>query len=49
VSRRALGAFRAAASRVLADKVLREVPGNFVNGDQGRLLDALAAERDEEA
>lgn len=41
---RALGAFRAAAPRALAEKVMREVPGNYVNGDKSRLLDALNAD-----
>ena len=41
---RALGAFRAVAPRALADKVVGEVHGNYVNGEQDRLLDALAAE-----
>ncbi|PZO51193.1 MAG: hypothetical protein DCF16_11640 [Alphaproteobacteria bacterium] len=41
---RALGTFRTVAPRALADKVTREVRGNYVNGDQSRLLDALAAE-----
>ncbi len=38
---RALGAFRAAASRPLAEKVTREVHGDYVNSDQSQLLNAL--------
>lgn len=38
---RALGAFRTAAPRALAEKVTREVHGNYVNSDQSRLLAAL--------
>lgn len=41
---RALGAFRTVAPRALAEKVTREVHGNYVNGDQSRLLDALNAD-----
>jgi protein required for attachment to host cells len=41
-SPRALGAFRAAASRPLASKVVREIHKSFVNGDSARLFDALA-------
>lgn len=40
---RALGAFRTAAPRALADKVAREVHGNYVNGEENRLLEALVA------
>jgi protein required for attachment to host cells len=39
-SARALGAFRAAAPKALVE-VTREVHGNYVNGDQKRLLAAL--------
>ncbi len=41
---RALGAFRTVAPRALAEKVTREVHGNYVNGTQSRLLDALNAD-----
>lgn len=41
-SPRALGAFRAHAPKVLADKVIREVHGDYVNDDPKRLLAALA-------
>jgi len=41
---RALGAFRTAAPRALAEKVTREVHGNYVNIDQSRLLDAVTAD-----
>jgi protein required for attachment to host cells len=40
-SPRALGAFRAAASRRLAAKVVRELSGDYVNGDESRLRQAL--------
>lgn len=46
---RALGAFRSLAPRALADKVVRELHGNYVNGDQSRLFDALAAESETKA
>jgi protein required for attachment to host cells len=39
-SARALGAFRASAPKALVE-VTREVHGNYVNGDQQRLLAAL--------
>jgi protein required for attachment to host cells len=38
---RALGAFRAAASKPLSAKVVRELNGVYVNGDEARLLQAL--------
>jgi protein required for attachment to host cells len=41
-SPRALGAFRAAASKSLTEKVVREVHGDYVNGDPTRLLAAVA-------
>lgn len=44
---RALGAFRAVAPRALAERVTREVHGNYVNGDEDRLLAALVARADE--
>ena len=40
-SPRALGAFRVAAAKALADKVIREVHGDYANGDISRLLAAL--------
>lgn len=46
---RALGAFRAAAPRALAEKVAREVHGNYVNGAQSRLLEALYSEGEAKA
>lgn len=46
---RALGAFRSVAPRALAEKVTREVHGNYVNSDQSRLLDALIADTDAKA
>ncbi len=41
---RALGTFRSVASRTLAEKIAREVHGNYVNNDRSRLLEALAAD-----
>lgn len=38
---RALGAFRAAASKPLYAMVVRELNGVYVNGDEARLLQAL--------
>ncbi len=38
---RALGAFRAAAPKALAEKVTREIHGNFVNGGPDPLLSAI--------
>lgn len=46
---RALGAFPAVAPRALAEKVAREVHGNYINSDQSRLLDALTANTDAKA
>ena len=40
-SPRALGAFRSGASKVLVDKVSREIHGDYVNDDFERLLAAL--------
>lgn len=40
-SPRALGAFRAAASKALAAKVVRELDRSYVNGDTDRLFAAL--------
>lgn len=40
-SPRALGAFRAAASKPLMAKVVREIHGDYVNGDSARLFEAL--------
>lgn len=40
-SPRALGAFRAAASKQLMAKVVREIHGDYVNGDAARLAQAL--------
>ena len=40
-SPRALGAFRAAASKPLMAKVVREIHGDYVNGDAARLLEAI--------
>lgn len=41
---RALGAFRTAASKVLTDKVTREINGNYVNGGPDPLLSAVLAQ-----
>lgn len=43
-SPRALGAFRAAAPKSLADRVACELHGSYVNEDERRLHDALASE-----
>lgn len=40
-SPRALGAFRAAAPKALAAKVVREIHGDYVNGEEARLAQAL--------
>ena len=40
-SPRALGAFRAAAAKPLIAKVVREIHGDYVNGDVTRLIEAL--------
>jgi protein required for attachment to host cells len=40
-SPRALGAFRAAASKALLGKLVRDLHGNYVNSDPSRLLAAL--------
>lgn len=40
-SPRALGAFRAAANKSLADKVVRELHKSYVNGETTRLFEAL--------
>lgn len=40
-SPRALGAFRAAAGKALAAKVVREIHGDYVKGDPVRLAEAL--------
>jgi protein required for attachment to host cells len=40
----ALGAFRAAAPKALMNKVSKEITGDYVNGDEGRLLEAIAAD-----
>lgn len=40
-SPRALGAFRAAASKALLAKVVREIHGDYVNGEPERLFEAL--------
>jgi protein required for attachment to host cells len=40
-SPRALGAFRAAASAPLLAKVVREIHGDYVNGEAARLFEAI--------
>ena len=41
-SPRALGTFRAAAPKMLMSKVIKQIAGDYVNGDEGRLLAAIA-------
>lgn len=43
-SPRALGAFRAVASKALLEKLVRDLHGDYVNGDPNRLLAALERE-----
>jgi protein required for attachment to host cells len=43
-SPRALGAFRTVASKALLEKLVRDVHGDYVNGDPNRLLAALERE-----